>query len=106
MSASDPRRTNSAQKKGGHWKLTRGEERPDTEAPGEKTHSAVKGKLNSRRQRTPRLIGFFLWRIDVARDRNLIATKAVRAVASNSGISKKGIVNDAENLRCAIGAGR
>ena len=26
--------------------------------------------------------------------------------APNSGISKKGIVNDAENLRCAIGAGR
>ena len=72
----------SAQKKGGHWKLTRGEERPDTEAPGEKTHSAVKGKLNSRRQRTPRLIGFFFWRIDVGRDRNLIATKAVRACCS------------------------
>ena len=69
----------SAQKKGGHWKLHARRRAPRYGSAGEKTHSAVKGKLNSRRQRTPRLIGFFFWRIDVARDRNLIATKAVRA---------------------------
>ena len=32
--------------------------------------------------------------------------RAFSQSSPDSGISKKGIVNDAENLRCAIGAGR